>query len=143
MAVECHIVASFFSLNKHRKAGSAFARLQVGLQAVQEVFPIPAGLFIDLINLGEPFMSEDQFCPVVDRGELPGDGGPCPLWRALPGNPGNFLSGVQFGHLKLKDTSRRPKAKFTKRAHLWFDSRFVGPPTSEFVLLSQGAPDAL
>jgi hypothetical protein len=70
-------------------------------------------------------MREDQLGPVVDRRELPGDAGPCPVRRALPGNPVHFLVLVQFGHLKLKDTRGRPEAKFTKRAHLWFDSRFV------------------
>ncbi len=91
------------ALNKHRKAGSAFSRLQVGLQAVQEVLPIPSCLFKDLINLGEPIMREDHLCPILDRRELPGDAGPGPLWRAFPGNPVNFRSFVQFGHLKLKD----------------------------------------
>src|SRR2546428_8051468 len=53
--------------------------------------------------------------PVLDRRELPGDASPCPMRRALPGNPVHFLVLVQFGHLKLKDTRGRPKAKFTKR----------------------------
>src|SRR5258708_6405605 len=130
-------------LNKLRKAGSAFPRLQVGLQAVQEVFPIPARLFICLINLDEPIMREDHLCPVVDRCELPGDAGPCPLWRALPGDPVNFRSFVHFGHLKLKDTCGWPKAKFGKRAHLWLDSRLVCPPTNDSVRLGYGSPDAL
>src|SRR5260370_26502075 len=130
-------------LDGGRDPGSAFPRLQVGLQAGQEVCPIPACLFICRINLGEPIMSEDQFCPVVDRREVPGDAAPCPLGRALPGNPVHFRSFVQFGHLKLKDTRGRPKAKFTKRAHLWFDSRLVGPPLNDFVLLSYGSPDPL
>src|SRR5258708_1218136 len=126
-----------------RGSGRAFPRLQVGLEAGQEVCPIPACLFICRINLGEPLMREDHLCPVVDRRELPGDAGSCPLRRALPGNPVHFRSFVQFGHLKLKDTCGRPKAKFSKRAHLWFDSRLVGPPANDFVLLSYGAPDAL
>jgi hypothetical protein len=61
----------------------------------------------------------------------------------LPGNPANFLSGVQFGNLKLKDTRPPPvKAKFSKRAHLWFGTQIVGPPVSYFVLVSQGVEDA-
>jgi hypothetical protein len=55
----------------------------------------------------------------------------------------HFLVLVQFGYLKLEDTRRRPEAKFTKRAYLWLDSRLVGPPASEFVLLRQGVKDAL
>src|SRR5260370_12280340 len=95
------------------------------------------------MKLGEQIMREEHLGPVVDRRELPGDAGSCPLRRALPGNPVHFRSFVQFGHLKLKDTCGRPKAKFSKRAHLWFDSRLVGPPANDFVLLSYGAPDAL
>src|SRR5260221_11530640 len=87
-------------------------------------------------------MREDQFGAVVDRRELPGNAAPCPLRRAF-GKPANFLIGVQFGHLKLHDKRPLPKAKFSKRAHLWFDSRLVGPPANDFVLLSYGAPDAL
>src|ERR1700686_448657 len=88
-------------------------------------------------------MCEDQFCSVLDRRELPGDAGPFPMrGRALPGNPVYFLVPDQFGHLKMKDTRRRPKTKFTKRTHLWFDSRLVGPPLNDFVLLSQGVVDA-
>lgn len=84
------------ALNKHRKAGSTLSCLQVGLQAVQEVFPIPLYLFIGLINLGKPIMSEDQLCSILDRREVPGDAGPCPLRWALPGKPTNFLSGSQI-----------------------------------------------
>src|SRR6266571_3557535 len=87
-------------------------------------------------------MCEDQFGPVADRCELPGNAGPCPLWRIF-GNPVHFLVLDQFGHLKLHDKRPLPKAKFSKRAHLWFDSRLVGPPLNDFVLLSQGAEDAL
>src|SRR5437660_10733382 len=49
------------ALNKHRKAGSAFSRLPVGLQAVQEVLPTPACLFNDTIFLSATLMPED--CP--------------------------------------------------------------------------------
>src|SRR5581483_6943249 len=78
-------------LHKSRKARSALARLQVGLQAVQEVVPILACLLIDLIFLYEPIMSEEKSGPVVERLKLPGDTGPCPLWRTLPGDPMNVL----------------------------------------------------
>src|SRR5216684_1226485 len=40
----------------------------------------------------------------------------------------NFLSGVQFGNLKPKDTvPPLPKAKLSKRAHLWFGIQIVVP----------------
>ena len=104
---------------------------------------MPSCLFKDLIFLYEPLMREDHLCPILDRRELPGNAGPCPVQRALPGNPVYFGSFVQFGHLKLNDKSPLAKAKFSKRAHLWFDSRLVGPPLNDFVLLSQGALDAL
>src|SRR5437667_6497690 len=126
-------------LEGRRVPGSAFPHFQVGFQTGQEVYPGPA---CPLINLGEPTMVEDQLGPVVDRLKLPGDAGPCPLWRAF-GNPVHFLVPVQFGHLKLHDKRPLPKAKFSKRAHFWFDSRLVGPPLNDFVLLSYGAPDAL
>src|SRR6266576_5299888 len=87
-------------------------------------------------------MCEDQFGPVADRCELPGNAGPCPLWRIF-GNPVHFLVLDQFGHLKLHDKRPLPKAKFTKRAHLWCDSRLVGPPLNDFVRLGYGSPDAL
>jgi hypothetical protein len=45
--------------DKGRKPGSAFPHLQIGLQAGQEVCPIPACLFICLINLGEPIVREE------------------------------------------------------------------------------------
>src|SRR2546422_955848 len=80
-------------LDGGRDPGSAFPRLQVGLQACQEVDPSPA---CPLINLGEPIMREDQLGPVLDRRELPGDASPCPMRRALPGNPVHFLVLVQF-----------------------------------------------
>jgi len=89
-------------------------------------------------------MREEEPGPVLDRRELPGDAGPCPLRHgASPVNPVNFLSGVQFGHLKPKDTvPPLPKAKLSKRAHLWFGIQIVGPPASDFVLLGQGVEDA-
>jgi len=46
-----------------RNPWSAFARLQVGLQAGQEVCPIPACLFICLINLGEPISVKSSLVP--------------------------------------------------------------------------------
>jgi hypothetical protein len=46
-----------------------------------------------------------------------------PLIKTFSSNPANFLSGIQFGDLKLKDT-RPPlsKAKFSKRTCLWLDT---------------------
>ena len=59
-------------------------------------------------------------------------------------NPVNFLSGVQFGNLKPKDAiPPLPKAKLSKRAHLWFGIQIVGPPVTYFVRLRQGVEDAL
>src|SRR5260370_29229682 len=56
----------------------------------------------------------------------------------------NFLSGVQFGNLKPKDTvPPLPKAKLSKRAYLWCGIQIVGPPVTYFVRLRQGTPDAL
>src|SRR5258708_36704091 len=56
----------------------------------------------------------------------------------------NFLSVVQFGSLKTQDTvPPLPKAKLSKRAHLWFGIQIVGPPVAYFVRLRQGTPDAL
>src|SRR6266567_6312060 len=119
------------SRDKGRNPGSAFARLQEGLQAVQDIFPLLARLFIDLINLGEPIMVEDHRCPVVNRRELPGDAGPGPLRHgAEPVNPAHFGSFVQFGHLKPKGSPPLPKAKLSKRAHLWCDIQIVSPPAS-------------
>jgi hypothetical protein len=54
----CRAGYIIYELNKTRKAGSACSRLQVGLQTIQEVFPITACLFIWLINLSESIMSE-------------------------------------------------------------------------------------
>src|SRR5579863_5071364 len=89
-------------------------------------------------------MHKDQFCSALDRRELPGDAGPCPMRRALPGNPAHFLVLIQFGNLKLKDTRPPPgKAKFSKKAYLWPDTQIVGPPANDFVLPGQGTIDAL
>src|SRR5713226_8715293 len=96
-------------LEAWRDPGSAFPRFQVGFQTGQEVDPSSTCPLISLINLGEPIMCEDQFGPVVDRRELPGNAGPCPLWRALSGNPVHFLVPVQVGHLKLHDKRPLPK----------------------------------
>ena len=131
-----------YSLHKHRYTRRPFPRLQVGLQAVQEVFPVPARLFIGRINLSEPIMCEDQCCPVLDRRELPGDAGCRPMRRTLPENLTHVLSGVQFGNLKFEDTSRWSKAKFSKRAHLWPDRGFVSPPAHYLLLLRQGSEDS-
>ena len=46
-------------LEAWRSPRGAFPRFQVGLQADQEVFPIPSCLFISLIFLHEPIMCED------------------------------------------------------------------------------------
>ena len=61
-----------------------------------------AELLLDVINKHEkfrPFLKEHP-CSVMDRLKLPDDAGPIPVWgRAFPGNPANFRSFVQFGHL--------------------------------------------
>src|SRR5438128_2584 len=132
-------------LDGERGPRSTFPCLQVGLQANQEVFPPCACNFISLISLSEPVVVEGHLCSVVDRRELPGDAGPCPVpsSRALPGNPTHFLVLVQFGHLKLNNKRPLAKAKFSQRAYLWCSIQIVGPPASDFVRPGQGTPDAL
>src|SRR5262249_9474114 len=98
----------------------------------------------DLINLGEPIMRENYLCPILDRLKLPGDTSPGPLRHAAePVNPAHFLVLLQFCHLNSQNKiPPLPKAKLSKRTHLWSRIQIVCPPMTYFLRLRQGSPDA-
>jgi len=123
----------------------ALPRLQIGLQAVQEVSPIPThAVDICLVNLGEAILREEERGSVLHWRELPGDAGSIPGGRAESENPTYSLVLLQFSHFKAHDKIPPfAKAKLGQGTYLWCDIQIISPPVADFFRLRQSVVDAL